>query len=68
MSDLLEPITHNDFSFLTGNTEMPHVGRFSRSKVGKNSVFVDSSQMVVCMPPSYCWIYAICSFLKNNSD
>lgn len=24
--------------------------------------------MVVCMPSSYCWIYAICSLLENNLD
>ena len=47
---------------------MPHIGRIKRSLVGEKHAFADASQMVICMPSSYCWVYAICSLLENNDD
>lgn len=64
----LSPISHKDFSYITKNEEMPHIGRIKRSLVGEKHTYTDSTQMVLCMPSSYCWVYAICSLLENNED
>lgn len=47
---------------------MPHIGRIKRSLVGEKHSYTDPTQMVLCMPSSYCWIYAICALLENNED